>query len=476
VETVEQAYSEIAKIHNIPKTADGYDAKYLVKQYLNSHVAGKWILIIDNADDMDLLFGTDESEGISAYLPSTGSGLILFTTRHQRMEVSLAENEVIEVREMDKQEAVSFMEKSLIRKHLIHVDDQITAELLKELTYLPLAITQAVAYLNINTNVSILKYLQLMRTTEQNLISLMSQEFHDGTRYTQSANAIAKTWLVSFDQIHKLDAAAADLLLFMSLIEPKGIPLSILPSLPPRLDEELTRAIGTLCAYSFIVQRGDEEVYDVHRLVQLGTRIWAEARHLTSETIEKAIRHVSNIFPRIDYNTRTIWRKYAPHALRLLSVEDGESMEERDELCYLIGMCLWDERIIREAVIWVEKSYEWRKDNLTEDHHDRLSSQHTLAFAYNADGQVDSAIQLLEHVVTVRTKALAVEHPNRLASQHELARAYLADGQVEGAIQLLEHDVAVEAKVFAMGHPDRLSSQHTLAGAYLADGQVEKAI
>ena len=48
---------------------------------------------------------------------------------------------------------------------------------------------------------------------------------------------------------------------------------------------------------------------------------------------------------------------------------------------------------------------------------------------------------LLEHVVKVEETTLAEKHPDRLASQHALARAYQANGQVKEAVALLEHVV-----------------------------------
>jgi hypothetical protein len=52
-------------------------------------------------------------------------------------------------------------------------------------------------------------------------------------------------------------------------------------------------------------------------------------------------------------------------------------------------------------------------------------------------------VELLEHVVAVQESTVAEEHPSWLASQHELARAYRANGQIKQAVELLEHVVAV---------------------------------
>jgi hypothetical protein len=65
-------------------------------------------------------------------------------------------------------------------------------ELLDELTYLPLAIAQAAAYLNRN-RMSIAKYLKLLQSTEQDIVTLISREFRDNTRYKESKNAVAAT-------------------------------------------------------------------------------------------------------------------------------------------------------------------------------------------------------------------------------------------------------------------------------------------
>jgi tetratricopeptide (TPR) repeat protein len=280
--------------------------------------------------------------------------------------------------------------------------------------------------------------------------------------------------VVSFSQIRERDAAAADLLAFMSCVEWKAIPRSLLPRV--QTESQMEEAIGTLCGYSFLARRGDcgeeqeeqEEWYDIHRLVHLATRIWIRKRGDAARVQDEALQQVAGVFPSDDYTNREVWRAYFPHALRLL--EDGQQChaEERSELCLLVGRCLRVDGRIREAVGWLEQSCRLR-EKLSEDNSDRLLSQHVLAMAYEADGQVQKAVQLLEHVVAVKEKVLAEEHPSRLASQHALAGAYQADGQVQKAVQLLEHIVRVEEKVLAEEHPSRLASQHELAGAYRAD-------
>ncbi|GAB1320192.1 hypothetical protein MFIFM68171_10402 [Madurella fahalii] len=445
--TFEQAFTAIARKLPIQSGGRDDDLKETVRRYLGSEAAGPWLLIVDNADDRDILFGSaDMPGGISEYLPESDDGLTLFTTRSREVAVSVAGSDVVELHEMDPPEAARFLEKSLIQKDILR-DEAAMAELLKELAYLPLAITQAAAYINIK-QVPLAEYVGLLHGTQQNIIGLMSKEFRDNTRYPWSQNAIATTWLVSFDQIRKYDNAAADLLSFISCIEPKGIPQSLLPG--SESTEQLVDAIGTLCAVLQLNKELDMEeksdlLYWVGRCLNEDGRI-NEAINSLEEACQWRNRHFAE-----DHLSRLA----SQHELAVAYKANGQ---------------------VKEAIALLEQVVAITAKTLAEDHPLRLASQHTLAAAYNTNGQVKEAITLLEQVIAITAKTLAEDHPERLASQHELAVAYNTNGQVKEAIALLEQVVAIKAKTLAEDHPSRLTSQHELAVAYNTNGQVKEAI
>ena len=472
-ETFEQAYREIATQCSIALNPTEEDPKESVRRYLNSGLAGKWLLIVDNADDQEILFGASgEVGGVTSYLPESENGLTLFTTRHREIAVSLAGSEIIEIPEMDYQEAESFLTRSLTQKDLL--DDRAAAtELLNELAFLPLAIAQAAAYLNA-IQISIREYLSLLRSTEQDTVSLLSREFRDNTRYSSSRNAVAATWLISFDQIRRSDSLAADLLSFISCIENKAVPRSILPTVEP--EERMVHAIGTLRAYAFVTKRGDTDIYDMHRLVHLATKVWLDKQDALLKVKEEAAMHLAEIFPSDNYTNRATWREYFPHAFLSLRNTKALDIKARFDLCMAVGRCLRVDRRVGEAAVWLSECFLWRQSRFPEDNPSRLASQHELASVYQADGQVLKAVKLLEQVVAIEEKRLKEDDPSRLASQHELASVYQADGQVLKAVKLLEQVVAIEEKRLKEDNPSRLASQHELASVYQADGQVLKAV
>ncbi|OQE46643.1 hypothetical protein PENCOP_c001G07899 [Penicillium coprophilum] len=470
-EAFEQAYAEIAIRLGIIHTGENEEVKSLVKKHLEEQTGRKWIMIVDNADDEDILFGAQLEDGIVEYLPESEDGFILFTSRHQKAAVALANSDVIELGQMSAWEATDFLGKSLTRKELL-CDDSETTELLNELTHLPLAIAQAAAYLNEN-KISVSKYLYLLRNTEQDMASLLSREFRDRTRYKYSKNAIATTWLVSFNQIRKKDPTAAEMLALIAFIEPKAIPRSIFPPIKP--EERLEYAIGTLCAYDFITRRENEDIYDMHRLVHLAAQIWTRKHDLANATETKLIKHLNGVFPPNEYENRDLWREYFPHALALLQANKESHLKEVYSLCVKVGLCLVVDGRYREAISWLEMSFSWCSHNLPEEDSDRQLSQHVLALALLDNGEVTKSIELLQVLVRAQN-SLAERDPKRLISQHVLSRAYLDNDQVDEAIELLQYIATIQEEVFEDHHPDRLASEHVLARAYLRKGRTEEAI
>jgi len=459
IESFEQAFLRIAKELQIPGLEDErVDLKQIVKDFLSQESAGQWLLILDNADDVEILFRSYSKQmtALTEYLPESAKGLIVFTTRYQEVATSLAGSEVVEVDEMEEKVAVAMLKQSLIRKDLLS-DERVTSELLKELTFLPLAITQAAAYINRNKNVSISRYLELLRKTEDDTISLLSRNFEDCARYPESKNPVATTWLISFDQIRRHDPDAADYLSFMSCIEPRMIPRSILPDIEP--EEKMDHAIGTLCAYAFVVQRNDGRSYDLHRLVHLATRNWLQKQGVTQEWTKRVIQHLAEVFPSAEHTNRAIWNEYLPHVQNILDYGAGGEFEARYELCERTGLCLYTDGRYNDAEKWLSKTYEWRK-TFGESQTKTLESAIGLSAAYLANWKVKKAVELLEHVVKIEKTTLVEDHPSRLASQHELARAYIANQQVKEAIELLEHVVKIKETTLAEDHPSRRVSEH----------------
>ena len=297
IESLHQAYLDTARQLRIPGwEEDTADVKRLVQGYLSKKSAGQWLLLFDNADDINLWIGQSESEPGSGhlieYLPRNEQGCIVFTTRDRETAVKLAHQNIVEVPEVDEGVAIQLLQKRLVNPGLVKNGPQTNA-LLRELTYLPLAIVQAAAYINEN-GITFTDYLLLLADQEEEVINLLSEEFEDDGRYNSMKNPVATTWLISFEQIRHRDSLAADYLSFIACIDPKDIPQALLPPGPSRKKE--IEAIGTLDAYSFIIKRSADLALGLHRLVHLATRNWLRDKGLITQWTGRAITRLEQVF------------------------------------------------------------------------------------------------------------------------------------------------------------------------------------
>ncbi|KAK2006413.1 kinesin light chain [Colletotrichum eremochloae] len=240
--------------------------KEAVQRFLNSRDAGNWLLIVDNADNSQTMLRSGDSPGINNYLPANGDGRILFTSRFRKLAFELVGKEVLELEKMSTSEARKFFEQVMSQDAAQSVE--LIEELLAQLEHLPLAISQAAAYLSNNSiSISVKGYLSVLRGTEKEAAGLLSREYRDHTRYDDedTGHAVATTWLVSFRYIVQMNdsGAAMVLLKFISQIEPTSIPLDLLP---PMNTEDLHYAIGTLASFAFLDRRAGTDLFYMHRL------------------------------------------------------------------------------------------------------------------------------------------------------------------------------------------------------------------
>jgi len=294
----EQVYLQIGQMLKIPGIdANGADVKQLVKDTMSKKSIGPWLLIVDNADDIEMVFrqahGESGARALIDYLPFSLNGSILFTTRNRRAAVKQAANSTIHLEMMDPDDAKKLLEKSLSRQEVL-VDVEATEQLLGLLGCLPLAIIQAAAYMNEN-DTTIIDYTDLYNDSEKEVMKILSEDFEDQGRYRATKNSIATTWLISLSQINRTNPLAIDYLSFMACLAHQNIPQSLLLPAPSR--KQGIEAIGALTAYSFVNKQGDRQIFDMHRLVHLATRNWLRNEKNLNMWTGRALSRLVDLLP-----------------------------------------------------------------------------------------------------------------------------------------------------------------------------------
>jgi hypothetical protein len=103
----------------------------------------------------------------------------------------------------------------------------------------------------------------------------------------------------------------------MSFFAEKDIPKSLLPPADDELQKD--EAIGVLKAYAFITQRGEQDLFDIPRLVHLVMRNWLEENGEQQEYATEVMQYVAKTFPLPEHENRDVWMKYLPHVQAVLN-------------------------------------------------------------------------------------------------------------------------------------------------------------
>jgi tetratricopeptide (TPR) repeat protein len=478
--TFEKDFFEIGKKLEVPGLEDEKaDVKSLVKQRLNHESAGKWLIILDNADD-EAFWGrkTRQSVGgiaLAEYLPNSSKGSILVTTRSRRVATHLAGKEVVELLEMGQDEAIDTLKSLLARPETLDNTDA-ALDLLEKLTFLPLAIVQAAAYINTNDE-SIQVYLDLLNDTEENVIELLSEDFGDDGRYKEAQNAVASTWLISFNQIRLHCPLAAEYLSFMSCLNEKNIPQSLLPDAPSK--KKMIDATGTLIGYSFLRKQNQDHamgtLYDMHRLVRLATRNWLRDQNTLLNWTETTTKRVAELFPEVEHENKDKWTLYMPHTQTLCAFDIGGDLKERYFLLERMGLCLMADGKYNEAVKVNSSVVLWREKKLSCLHEDTLRAYNHLGRALDAHGYWSGAERYLKQAYEGQKRELSPEHPDILTSMAGLASIYGNQGRWKEAEELQGQVVEMRRRVLGAEHPDTLDSIGNLALTYRKQGRWKEA-
>jgi tetratricopeptide (TPR) repeat protein len=289
--------------------ADLESVRLSVRSWLERHHG--WLLIFDNAEDVEL---------IKDFLPASRTGHVLLTSRLTRWP----EATTVPVGTFRRAESLRLLGQ------VAPGQDEVCDQLAHGLGDLPLALEQAVAYLQ-EAGISPADYLALVRARADDLVGRGVPASYEET--------VATTWAVSLKRVERESAAARQLLTMLAFLAADGVPRSLMPSSAAALPTDLAvlardplayaDAVGVLARFSLVTATPDE--LGMHRLVQLVVRGALSSRE-RRRWAGAAVQLVQASFPE-NSDDPDSWEACAsllPHGLA--ATEHAEALQVEPEL------------------------------------------------------------------------------------------------------------------------------------------------
>ena len=496
-DTFETSYRTIAEMLLLPRRTDPeVNILALVRDWLQKIDGNRFLMVIDNADNVGVYSGdTQNGEGLASYIPKCDHGKVLITTRSREAAEKLVGNGkyIQQVPAMEDDQALQ-----LLQSRLGSEDNESDArDLVRALDRIPLAISQAAAYIQRRQpRVTLRSYLDEFGKSQKRKKGLLRSDMGDLGRYEGVSNSVLVTWQVTFDNIRKHHTRAANLLALMSQFQPHDIPESMLhgyidtdtDSHSDRSDaftgvsdegsqgSQFENDLDVLRGYSLVAVTS-AGLCDMHSLVQFCTRSWVAEYGDPVQWSRVFLQLAAHHFPSGEFETWGVCQSLLPHVEPVLA----KKPEQHSVLnCWaeLLTNVSWYMLKIGEysrAEVFAEEATETRKDILGLSHSDTLMSMNTLSLTYRNQGRWEEAQGLDLQLMEMSKTRLGPDHPDTLRSMNNLASTYRNQGRWEEAEGLQVQVTEMSKTKLGPDHPNTMTVMANLASTYLKQGRWDEA-
>ncbi|KAJ5175660.1 uncharacterized protein N7482_001537 [Penicillium canariense] len=422
--------------------------------FLESEYSGKWLLIIDN---MDELLGYP----ISDFLPRAFTGKVIITSR---LTGAVNFGKPIEVDEIEEEAAVSILMDTALLRLKAPSDTSHARIIAKALGYLPLAIEQAGAYIS-DVQISLDDYLPLYEKARSQLLNPATSLVNLAPK-----KAVFATWEASFARIQSHNDAAAELLLLMSFLHHssiweglflgfpgKGRPIA--PSSAPDFawlsqlcqdSLKLKHAVGNIISVS-LAKRGplSGSIY-LHPLVHTWGRERLSPERRARKLIHalivvgQALEHVSR-----QAMTKEIWefrQQILPHADSCINLAEEEKSQDIFESIFADAVAvkaffytvtlLQDIGRLKEAERYLDMLVQLKPSTICPELY--ANAQRRLAEILNYYSRYEEARNLFKEAEISLTQLFGPSHPDTLAAQVGLGDGYFQSARILEAEHVLK--------------------------------------
>ncbi|MFI9764968.1 tetratricopeptide repeat protein [Streptomyces sp. NPDC051963] len=435
----------------------------------------RWLIILDDLADLTAVRGL--------WPPEHHRGRVLVTTRRRDAALRGHSRHFIGIDQFTSAEAAAYLTAKLAVHNRQDDPEQIVG-LAADLEHLPLALAQAVAYL-IDLELDCSTYRERLADRARTLPGLLPET---GSLPDDQAVTVAATWSLSIDRADRLspEGVARPLMHLASLLDPNGIPITVLTSpsalayltahrafrnatgpiglCPPVTEADAADALRCLHRLSLADHTSgtSHNAVRVHRLAQRVTResLTDDQRDALARVCADALLEV---WPQVERdtalaqalraNTNALTR-HAQHALwRPVS----------HPVLFHTGNSLGSAGLAATARSHFHDLHITARQQLGPDHSHTLTARANLAYWQGVTGDVVGAVAAFEELLTDMLRVLGPDDPHTLTARANLAYWRGMVGDAAGAATAFEGVLTDEESALGPDHPHTLTARAGLA-------------
>ncbi|MFF7701379.1 tetratricopeptide repeat protein [Streptomyces lydicus] len=442
----------------------------------------RWLVVLDDVADLGHLRGL--------WPPSSPRGRTLVTTRRRDAALTAHERRLVQVDLFTEAEAATYLRDTLAVHGRDETPEQLAA-LARDLGCLPLALSQAAAYL-IDADLDCATYRTRLADRNTTLNTLLPDP--SGLPDDQAVTVTA-AWSMSLDQANRTRPhnLARPMLQLAAMLDANGIPNRVLTS-PPALAyltdqrpatppyshdceplqttaEEATSTLRTLHRLNLIdhTPKSPHQAIRVHQLIQRAVRDNLPVGHIES-CARVAANALMTVWPEADRDTALaqVLRANA-ETLRTLA-EDALWRPSPHPLLLRTGQSLGETGQVTAARDYIRRLVDTSRSRLGPDDPHTLNARRSLAWWQGEAGDPTGAVATLTSLLPRQKQLLEPDHPDTLSTRSHLGHWQRYAGDTAGAVTTFALLLKDQQRLLGPDHPDTLITRHDLAHCQARNG------
>jgi hypothetical protein len=441
----------------------------------------RWLVVLDDlADPADLT---------GLWPPAVPYGRTVVTTRRRDAALTGAGRRRIDVGVFTPEEAAAYLAAALAGHGRTEPGPGLAA-LAAELGHLPLALSQATAYV-VDAGLPVAAYRTLLAERTARLDELSPDVLPDGQTRTTAA-----AWELSVEYADRLRPAglARPMLELAAFLDANGIPAGVLTSGPARAylaaraersgvtPAEASGALRALHRLSLVQapEPGDAAEHPAVRLHQLVQRATRDA--LPAERFDEAARAAADallaVWPEIERDTAFARTLRGSAAAVEASSEHAGCLYRPNvhAVLYRASYSFDESGQVAAAAARLRVMVDSATAYLGPDHPDTLAARNNLAKSQGAAGDVTTAVRSLTRLLADVTRLLGPDHRHTFATRANLIHFRREAGDPAGAAAGYRDLLRAMTRTLGPDDPDTLTARGHFARCLGEAGNAAAAV
>ncbi|WP_169806925.1 FxSxx-COOH system tetratricopeptide repeat protein [Actinomadura macra] len=444
-------------VQDAARAATTEDAAAWAVGWLRAHPG--WLLLLDNVTD---------PTHVAALLGRLEGGHALITSRRDVRWPGTTRT--LQLGLLDPAPAAELI--TTITGHTAPEDRQTSAEIARELGYLPLALDQAAAYIR-QTRIKLARYLGLLKQ-------------HPARYYAKAADGdkaqatIARLWDITLETLQEQAPKAAQLVSVLAQYAPADIPRLMLGGGDEEAAEAADEALGVLASHSMIDLT--DEVVAMHRLTRAA--VLSQAQDTSEDDGHSTARDLA-----LDWLQTTmpadpdsavagwpVWRSLVVHVEAITASASSRPSEQLSQVLNQTGLFLIAQGEYQRANDMLTIAATIAEAALGPDHPDVAIRLRYLGGTHRTLGRAAEALPLEQRALAIAEAALGPDHHEVAIGLGHLAATHRALGRAAEALPLEQRAVAIAEAALGPDHPSVALGLGNLAVTLRALGRVAETL